>query len=437
MYRIIYIFMLSFWAAGASIMAQDTVRISKAMVRVKVAENNTALKISEEDVKQARADYRQTQAVFLPTITASHTAMATTNPLLAFGSKLNQEILTQSDFNPALLNAPSQIENFATRLEIQQPLLHVDGIYRRKAAKSKMEATALQKQRQAAYLNFEAEKAYLQLQLAYKGIEVLEKTLEAARANKQQAENRYAQGYLQKADVLAVDVRVTEIENQLLNAKSNVENASNYLSFLMNDTGYVLYEPAEAMEVSTFAEPLETAVPDTRSDIKAMQLASSAYESAYKASKMAFLPRLNAFGSYELHDDQLFQGQANGYTFGAQLSWNIFEGSKRFGEAQKSKSEYEKSKLEASQYLSQSQLELNKAMRMLHNAENGLRLTQLALQQSEESLRIRLNRFKEGLEQTSDLLWAEANYAQKQLEYYQTLYQLNYAQAYIQFLTKE
>src|SRR5690606_3018859 len=248
MYRIIYIFMLSFWAAGASIMAQDTVRISKAMVRVKVAENNTALKISEEDVKQARADYRQTQAVFLPTITASHTAMATTNPLLAFGSKLNQEILTQSDFNPALLNAPSQIENFATRLEIQQPLLHVDGIYRRKAAKSKMEATALQKQRQAAYLNFEAEKAYLQLQLAYKGIEVLEKTLEAARANKQQAENRYAQGYLQKADVLAVDVRVTEIENQLLNAKSNVENASNYLSFLMNDTGYVLYEPAEAME---------------------------------------------------------------------------------------------------------------------------------------------------------------------------------------------
>src|SRR5690606_18796848 len=352
-------------------------------------------------------------------------------------SKLNQEILTQSDFNPALLNAPSQIENFATRLEIQQPLLHVDGIYRRKAAKSKMEATALQNHRHAAYLNFDDDKAYLQLQLAYKAITVLEKTLDAARANKQQAENRYAQGYLQKADVLAVDVRVTEIESQLLNAKSNVENASNYLSFLMNDTGYVLYEPAEAMEVSTFAEPLETAVPDTRSDIKAMQLASSAYESAYKASKMAFLPRLNAFGSYELHDDQLFQGQANGYTFGAQLSWNIFEGSKRFGEAQKSKSEYEKSKLEASQYLSQSQLELNKAMRMLHNAENGLRLTQLALQQSEESLRIRLNRFKEGLEQTSDLLWAEANYAQKQLEYYQTLYQLNYAQAYIQFLTKE
>ncbi len=59
---------------------------------------------------------------------------------MAFGSKLNQEILTQNDFNPALLNDPSQIENYATKFEIQQPLINVDGIYQRKAAKTKMQA---------------------------------------------------------------------------------------------------------------------------------------------------------------------------------------------------------------------------------------------------------------------------------------------------------
>ena len=36
---------------------------------------------------------------------------------MAFGSKLNQEILTASDFNPALLNDPGQIQNFATELK--------------------------------------------------------------------------------------------------------------------------------------------------------------------------------------------------------------------------------------------------------------------------------------------------------------------------------
>jgi outer membrane protein TolC len=51
-------------------------------------------------------------------------------------------------------------------------------------------------------------------------------------------------------------------------------------------------------------------------------------------------------------------------------------------------------------------------------------------------LRIRTNRFEQGLEKTSDLLMAETQFAQKQLEYYQTIFEYNYAQAYLQFLTK-
>ena len=74
---------------------------------------------------------------------------------------------------------------------------------------------------------------------------------------------------------------------------------------------------------------------------------------------------------------------------------------------------------------------------MLIDAENKLNLSKLALDQSEESLRIRTDRFKEGLEKTSDLLMAETQYAQKQLEYYQTIFEYNYALAYVNFLTKE
>ena len=416
--------------------AQELVPISKAEVQTKVSENNTSIKISEEEFNQARADYRQTNAVFLPNITASHTAIATTNPLMAFGSKLNQEILTQSDFNPALLNNPSQIENYATKFEIQQPLVNLDGLFQRKAAKSKMEAMSLKTERTEDYLAFEVDKAYMQLQLAYKAVEVLEKALEAANANKKLADDSFKQGYLQRADVLNVEVRVTEVQNQLQMAKSNVQNASNYLSFLMNDENYVVYTPTDELIVSTFTLE-DKMVSENRSDIKAMQLASNAYEAINKSDKMAFLPRLNAFANYQLFDDQIFQGNANGYLFGAELSWDIFQGSKRFGKAQKSKSEFEKSKLEYTQYVSQSNLELNKAKRAFLDADNKLKLTTLALQQSEESLRIRTNRFKEGLEKTSDLLMAETQYAQKQLEFHQTIFEYNYTQAYVQFLTKE
>ena len=430
---IVFGFLLSF---ASILQAQQLTPISKQDVLSRVTDNNQSIKISQQEFNVAKADYRQTNAVFLPNITASHTAMATTNPLMAFGSKLNQEILTQNDFNPALLNDPSQIENYATKLEIQQPLINLDGIYQRKAAKSKMEAMSLKTERTQDYLVFEVDKAYMQLQLAYKAVDVLEKALEAANANKKLADNSFKQGYLQRADVLNVKVRVTDVKNQLQTAKSNVHNASNYLSFLMNDETYVVYTPTDQLTISTFTME-DKMISENRSDIKAMQLASNAYEAMNKADKMAFLPRLNAFGSYELYDDQVFQADANGYLFGAQLSWDIFQGSKRFGKAQKSKAEFEKSKLEYRQYVSQSNLELNKTKRTFLDAENKLKLTALALQQSEEALRIRTNRFKEGLEKTSDLLMAETQYAQKQLEYYQTIFEYNYTQAYLQFLTKE
>ncbi len=436
MKNIVNIYILSLFGFVSILNAQEIVPISKSEVLSKVENENQTLKISEKEFNEARADYRQTNAIFIPNITVSHTGISTTNPLMAFGSKLNQEILTAADFNPNVLNNPDQTQNFATRFEIKQPLINVDGFYQRKAAKNKMEAMTLQTIRTYDYLVFEVDKAYMQLQLAYKAVDVLEKALETAEANKKLADNSFKQGYLQQADVLEREVRVTEVKNQLQMAKSNVENASNYVSFLMNDHSNTILKPTDSLAINEIALVMGLQVSEERSDIKAMGLASSAYETMHKADKMTFLPTLNAFGSYELYDDTVFQGDANGYLFGAQLSWNILDGTKRFGKAQKSKAEYEKSKLQYEQYVSQSQLELNRAKRMFIDAENKLKLTKLALEQSKESFRIRTNRFKEGLEKTSDLLMAETQFLQKQLEYYQTIFEYNYAQAYLKFLTK-
>jgi outer membrane protein TolC len=356
---------------------------------------------------------------------------------MAFGSKLNQAILTANDFNPSLLNDPRQIEDYATRIEIQQPLLNFDGLYQRKAAKARLRATELQSVRTSQYILLEIDKAYMQLQLAYKTVDVLKKAMGTAEENLRLANNSFEQGYLQESDVLAVKVRVTEIKNQLQYAESNILNASNQLSVLMNDSTYSLLKPSDTLSVwptEMLLQPMES-VTVNRADIQAMEAATEAYAQMHKADKMTFLPRLNAFGTYEMHDDEIFQGDSDGYLFGAELKWNILEGSKRFGKAQKSKAELQKSKLQLENYKAESQVELNRAMRMLRDAKNNLELTALALEQSSESLRIRTNRFEEGLEKTTDLLMAETQYAQKQLEYYATIYQHNYALAYVQFLT--
>ena len=416
--------------------AQETITISKAEVLLKVMENNIEIRMTEQDFIQSRADYRQSNAVFLPNITLSHTGYTTTNPLMAFGSKLNQEIISQSDFNPDLLNNPERITNFATKLEVQQPLLNIDGVLQRQAAKNKMEAVQLQGQRTKDYMVLKVEESYMQLQLAYKAINVLEKAYDTALANKKMADYSFKQGYLQKADVLAVEVRVTDIQNQLLYAKSNVKNASDYLQFLMDEDNKTILIPSDDLIATTSLNEIESSLPKNRTDIQAMELATKAYKKAHQADNMAFLPRLNAFGSYELYDDKMFQADAKGYLIGAQLSWNILDGSKRIGKSQKSKAEYDKAELHYRQYISKSQMELEKAQRMFSDVENKLKLTKLAMQQSEESLRIRTNRFAQGLEKATELLQSETLYSQKQLEYLQTVYEYNYTLAYLQFLTK-
>tara|TARA_R110002124_G_scaffold87407_1_gene225139 strand:- start:178153 stop:179457 length:1305 start_codon:yes stop_codon:yes gene_type:complete len=419
----------------APVFAQQIVPISKTEVLEKVMQNNHTLKISEQEVLSAKGDYSQTRAAFLPNITASHTGMATTNPLMAFGFKLNQGIVTQGDFDPNKLNDPSQLEIFATKIEVQQPIFNLDGVYQRKAAKAKWRATQMQLERNGDYIKLESEKAYMQLQLAYKNLDVLEVVLKSAKENLRLTKNRFEQGYLQQADVLMVEVRVTEIENQLQYAKSNILNASEYLALLMDEKLEALLKPTDSLKVASNLITSE-GLSANRSDIKAMEFALEAYKEGYNAEKMTFLPRLNAFGSYELYDDQIFQADADGYLFGASLTWNLLEGSKRFGKTQKSKAEYNKANLQLEQYKSESSIEVKKAKRMYEDTKNNLKLTQLALEQSREALRIRTNRFKEGLEKTSDLLMAETQVAQKELEYFNTIFEHNYALAYLQFLTK-
>ncbi|SDE44662.1 Outer membrane protein TolC [Pricia antarctica] len=415
--------------------AQEVDLITKEEVLSKVKESNNTLKMAQQDVLAAKGDFNRTNAVLLPNISVSHTGIATTNPLMAFGTKLNQEILTAADFDPDLLNNPRQIEDYATRVEVQQPLLNFDGIFQRKAAKAKWNAAELQSERKQDYLELEVEKAYMQLQLAYKTVEVLKKAKGTAMENKRIADNSFKQGYLQKSDVLAVEVRVTEIDNQLQYAKTNILNASNYLSVLMDGDSDQILRPSDSLSVVYNTVPTEN-LSENRKDILAMHSATEAYRQMHKADQMSFLPKLNAFGTYELHDDKIFQGAANGYLYGAELKWNIFEGGQRIGKIQKSQAEYDKSKFQLEQYKAESQLELNKAKRGLEDALNKLKLTKLALQQSEESLRIRTNRFEQGLEKTTDLLMAETQYSQKRLEYYNTIFQHNYALAYVHFLMK-
>jgi len=419
------------------LMGQTAVSIEKDAFLEKVRVQNTHLKKSFQEIQKAKAEYLQTSAVFLPNVTASHTGFVTTNPLMAFGSRLNQGILTQNDFNPSLLNNPAETRNFATVIQIQQPLINLDAMYQRKAAKNKVEISQLQSARIQDYILLEAQRAYMDLQIAHKNKEVVKKAVTYLSVLAKQSENFYQQGILQKSDALSVKIRLLELQNKLAQAESHIQNTSNYLSHLMNEDSSKTLQPQDSLTPFNLDQIFSQKVSANRADIKALELANSAQKSLLQSNKFQFLPKLNAFGSYELYDNQIFTGDASGYIIGATLSWDLFKGLKRKGEVKKSEALLEEAKINQEEYTSESNLELAKTLRKFAVAKNNIQLSKLALEQSEEVLRIKTNRFNAGLEKISEVLLSESQVSEKRLGYYKAIYEYNYTFHYLEFLTKQ
>lgn len=428
---------MSSLVAGFQLIAQDTVRISRDEAIEKGLRNNLQLKAVQQQTEISKADYQQSEAIFLPSVIATQTSMFTNNPLMAFGSKLNQERISPADFDPNRLNDPDRTDNFAVEIQVLQPLLNLDGVYMRQAAKIQMEARELQAQRTGEYLEMEIAKAYMQLQLAYEAVEVLKRAQLTADAGVKLIGDYFYQGLVKRSDVLDVQVRQMEVQNQLAYAQSNVRNASDYLATILGETpDGAIYLPDSRIAQSITTEQFSNLLPESRKDVQAMDLAVSGYEKMIRSNRADALPRINAFGSYQVYDDNPLGFGADGYLLGLQISWNVFDGKRTIGKVQKARAELQKATFEKENYLKQSQMELNRASRQLADAGTKVELYEKAYEQKTEAYQMRQDRFKEGLEKTADLLMAETQMFQKELEYLQAIFEYNLTKEYLRFLTK-
>ncbi len=301
----------------------------------------------------------------------------------------------------------------------------------------KADVLTIKTERTKEYVQFELKKSYMMLQLAYKMLETLENAKQTTLANKKVIDNYYKNGMIQKSEVLYMDVRISEIESQIQTAKSNIRNASDYLYFLLDESSEnKILKPVENLEYTEHIPDSDSKLNLNRKDLQAYYKSLEAYDWMIKSSKAKFLPRLNAFGSFEMYDNKAAQFNANGYLAGIQLSWNVFDGLKAKSEQEKYKAERSKAQTEIEQYSKQSQLELNKASRQIEDAQSKVSFTKQAWEQSKEAYRIRKNRYDQGLEKSADLLSAETLMSQKELEYQQAVFEYNVAWEYQRFLEK-
>lgn len=399
--------------------------------------NNRTIMQAKNKQKVAKAELKQTNAAFLPSLEFSMAGIRTNDPLSSFGLKLKQEIVSQADFDPALLNDPLRMDNFTTKLEMQLPLFNLDGYHYYKAAKLNAEASSYITERSIQQIMFEVKRVYYSLELTNEVVKVVEESLEMAKSALKLTKDNLEQGYAKEADVLMAEVRVADIQAKLIEVKNVKLNTEEYFQFVLgleNNPRIITID-----KLNKQASPLmhiESSI-ENRSDLLAYKTGIYARKQLLSAQKMNFVPRINVFGSTEWNDANFLGTSAKSYTVGAMLSWKLFNGNKNIGGVQKANAQFENAKVEYSDYLEKNKLELNKAKRNLVLTFEQIKISELSKKQASESFRIIKNRYSQGLEKTTDLLYSENLASNRKLDYLQSLYKYQVAISYLELLLEK
>jgi outer membrane protein TolC len=416
-----------------SIFAQQPLQLHEAISKMK--ENNTQLKVQQQEIDFSQAELAGTLSGFLPKISLSHTGFYTNDPLNSFGFKLQQKVVMQADFNPVLLNNPNEMYHFNTKLSVQQPVLNFDVFSAQKALKEKIKATEYQKQFAEAILTVEIKNAYTNLQFLYEAKAAIQKGILAYQEVLRNTQSMENQGYAKPSDVLMVQVRLTEVQNKEIEIDNNIFNLSDYLSWLMGKDSADIYIPTEKLVQNVVLnENLDFS--ENRADILAMKSGLEAQNKIVSMNKKGLLPRLNAFGEFNYNDQDIVGFGANGFMVGVSLSWDIFDGNTTFNKIKQSKITVKKAEGEMQLYIEKNQLELQKAKRDLVSNQSKIQLAKTAKEQAEETLRILENRYNQGLEKTSDILVSQATDLEKQVNYLAAVKDYNLSAIQIEFLTQ-
>lgn len=413
--------------------AQTQIKKLQLSEAIQLAEaNNKTLKESGLNSSIASEKYKQSSAMFMPQVDLSYSALFTDNPLNAFGFNLQQGIVTAADFDPSKLNNPSLTKDFGSKIEVMQPLINPDLFYQRKAAKKGKEIAELQKMRTSEYVAFQVKQTYMELALAYDAKEVIGRALATSAEGLKRAQSFYDEGLIQRTDLLDAQIFNSKLETDLSQATNSIQDISDRLSLVMGtETGiqYTIDKVTETAEA-------DFSYNDLRTDFVAMNKAIEAQTMMKQASKMNFLPKLNAFGSYQYNDSKFAQFDKGSYLVGIKLSWNIFNGMRDKRSINISNYEIQRLNSQLSQQKDEAKAELMKSTRALETLTKETVNNQLMVEQAREALRILQDRYSEGLVSTTDLLRSQTQLAQTELALTQSVFKKNVTKAYIELLTE-
>ena len=304
---------------------------------------------------------------------------------------------------------------------------------------------AAQKQFDAAghTLDGSRQDLFLQVVRAYYGILEAEKLVQAANDEAVQMSHHQAtakalfeQGVVTRNDLLQAEVRVAASRQKLYGAMNAVDNGWLLLNYLTGTPASFRGELQESVPAVTAAPQKVRPDFSRRGELAALKDAVAAGEFAVTEAKSNYQPELFAKLGLDYAENSKVREQAiMSATLGIKI--NLFDGlatTSRLRQALKAKSRDEERLHDLEERV---QLELTTAENDLKVAAARIEVSEKAIIQGVENLRITRDRYQEHVGTATEVVDAQALLTQTRSDYYQSVFDLQVAEARVKRATGE
>jgi len=387
-------------------------------------ENSNMIKSYE--AKEKAASYRRYQAIgsYMPKVTFTQTYSKTDEPAnAAFGS------MAQGRFDmPYFMNKladPDYVTNYQSKIQIMQPIfMKGQIIFGIKQANETYKASRFETERVRQYTLFNLHRAFYGLALAEKALDVVKHSYERTNRYYKNAQDFYKNGLIVKSDLLVSESYLLMNEQAVKDAEKQHAVAMSQLQRVLatdEDIEIVWTDPKLTFKEDVSAY-INTGIKN-RQDLAAMQKYARVSKLENTKSKTAYLPSVAVFADYQRNDEKAFGDNGEGYTFGAQLELNIFNGFSDYNKTRETKSSYYSMLHQIADKKLEIKSEIKNSFYGVIAASKQIEASKKRVEAAQKALEITENRFNEGLSKVTELLDREVDLKQAELSLYISEYQ--------------
>ena len=397
--------------------------------------NNPDLQVALLEIEQSQAALREAQADLYPTLSVSgnvqgqNTTDASTQAVPTPGGGLTFETDQNEELGVAVSAQVDLVYNLYSSGRRGAAI---------RAAEEQLQLAELEIERRREELRLATAGEYYDLQAAIESIRISQAFLEEAERNLRDTTLREEVGVGTRFDVLRAEVQVANARQDLVNAQRARQVSQRTLARRLNVPPSLEITTAPVDIAGTWPLELEESIVlayQNRAELEQQLTQREINEELITAELAALGPQVDLFANYNISDTLTQEDSFNdNYSFGARVSWTLFEGGAARSRARQRELDIEIAERDFEEARNTIRLSVESAYYNLQANRTNIDTARLAVEQAQEALDLAILRFDAGvgtqldiLNAQSELTDAEVNLVQAIVGYNRSLAELERA----------